>query len=272
MQADPPRPQPERDRTVVRLLPLVRGVVRRMRLPPGSIDDCVQEGLVGLLRRFDAYDPARGSLETWVPFTVRFAVQDYLRLHGDSVVRVGRIEARRRKAAGLDARHLCVSLHDGGEEVALAGRATRGIASPQESHTALVERRDLVAHAVARISPRERQVIDLLYPRDGGAALALTQAGRRLGISPSRVAQIRGAALKTMRADRTRGAQSRQSRNEVRLKAANPPPGAFPPISPRYAIVSEQGSRRPLRLGANSEERTRCHGNDSAYERVRSCR
>ncbi|MGQ0613913.1 MAG: sigma-70 family RNA polymerase sigma factor [Planctomycetaceae bacterium] len=232
MQANSPRPQQERDRTVVRLLPLVRGVVRRMRLPPGSIDDCVQEGLVGLLRRFDAYDPARGSLETWVPSTVRFAVQDYLRLHGDSVVRVGRIEARRRKAAGLDVRHLCVSLHDGGEEGALARTATRGIASPQESHTAVVERRDLVAHAVARISSRERQVIDLLYPRDGGASVALTQAGRRLGISPSRVAQIRGAALRTMRENRTREAQPRESRNKERLEAAHPPPGAFSRFRP----------------------------------------
>jgi len=196
-----PHPARERDRTVLRLLPLVRSVVRRMRLPPGSVDDCVQEGLVGLLRRIEAFDPARGSLRSWVPFTVRFAVKDYLRLRGDSLVRVGRVEARRRKAQGRELRNLCVSLQAaGGPRDADAPPATPGIVSHDEPHTAVVERRDLLAHAVTRISRRERAVIDLLYPRDGGEPLALTGAGQRLGISASRVAQIRGDALRKMRA------------------------------------------------------------------------
>ena len=72
----------DRERSVRRLLPMVRTIARRIaRLVPASdIDDLIGDGCVGLLRAVDAFDPAIGpSLECYARRVVLGAMLNGIR-------------------------------------------------------------------------------------------------------------------------------------------------------------------------------------------------
>jgi DNA-directed RNA polymerase specialized sigma subunit len=50
------------------------------------------------------------------------------------------------------------------------------------------------------IPQRHRQVLDLLYPLNGSLPQPMREVGRQLGISESRISQLRKEALMSMRA------------------------------------------------------------------------
>ena len=191
-----------RNRLLTEWMPVVERTVGRMRIPPHSLDDLVQEALVGLIERLRLYDPERGALGAWVRFTARHVVLDHLRRRGGGVVRLTRHQMRARREAGLDVATLCVSLEepvctfaDGG-----GSRIADLLPDPSGARAEAVERRELVEAALAAVDDRERSVLDLLYPRDGRAPWILRRVGARLGISESRVAQLRERAFEKMRA------------------------------------------------------------------------
>jgi RNA polymerase sigma-70 factor (ECF subfamily) len=56
------------ERLVALYTPLLRGWLRRQRVPPGEVDDLVQEVLAVLVRELPQfpYDPGRGSFRGWL--------------------------------------------------------------------------------------------------------------------------------------------------------------------------------------------------------------
>jgi DNA-directed RNA polymerase specialized sigma subunit len=66
-------------------------------------------------------------------------------------------------------------------------------------HTDLVEKRDMLEHTRRMIPQRHREVLDLLYPLNGALPTPMKDIGQRLGISESRVSQLRKEALMSMR-------------------------------------------------------------------------
>ena len=67
------------------------------------------------------------------------------------------------------------------------------------THTELIEKRDMLDPARRMIPKRHREVLDLLDPLDGALPMPMREAGRRLGISESRISQLRKEALLSMR-------------------------------------------------------------------------
>ena len=57
------------------------------------------------------------------------------------------------------------------------------------------ERSDLLREALEALNPRERQVIMLMFVEEQ----SLSQVGKLLGVTESRICQIRARALRTMR-------------------------------------------------------------------------
>ncbi len=223
-----------RDEVVRQHMGLVHHTVERLCGPTvrsnGSFDDLVSAGMIGLLGAFEAFDASRGvAFSTYAHPRVRGAVLDELRKL-DFVPR----SVRRKKRAVAKARD-AVKARTGGrssdkavaEEMGIevttlrsweldveAGTsesldacsahesaAARGIESwscSADGADTLMERReevDNVREALSRMPEQERLVLILYFYED----LKLRQIGELIGVSESRVSQIRSTAIARLR-------------------------------------------------------------------------
>ena len=177
---------------------LIHWTVSRMRLPPGSYDDMVQEAVLGLTRRLVQFDENRGRLEAWIVATARHSVLDAMRSQGGGPIRVSRHLLRRYREEGKELGEVCSSLDERLENGESQSYRPVHMRDPMP-HTDLVEKRDMLEHARRLIPTRHREVLDMLYPLDGRLPTPMREVGTRLGISESRVSQLRKEALMSMR-------------------------------------------------------------------------
>lgn len=207
---------------VERLLPTVRGWARRYVGAGVSLDDLVQDGVVGVLRAVERYQPGKGPFLPWARLWVRQALQQSvaensrpLRLPTHVLWELHELkEARERLSASQRREPGLLELADAlGWPVDRVGevlRAERPASSLEEGADLLVEplaqdayEQVLTATAAAQVRPlilqlteRERTVLG-----QRAAGLSLRQVGRRLGVSQERVRQIEERALAKLRAD-----------------------------------------------------------------------
>jgi RNA polymerase sigma factor FliA len=228
-----------RNRLVVRHMPLVYHFAGRMRARTGGAldpDELVSAGMVGLLGAVTSFDPDRGyRFSTYAAARIRGAMLDELRRRDLAPRSVRRRErqmerAARRLAQDLDrrpdppelARVLGVDMQtlwrwkwdvDRSRPVSLSR-----VAAPGDARMAGLEREPVqegegvedrltreaevrrLRQELACLKERERLVIELY---DMGA-LTLREIAARLGVTESRVSQIRTRALSRLR-DRMRG-------------------------------------------------------------------
>lgn len=224
---------------VCRYLPLVKYVVARMAVaPPSGMDyeDLVSFGTMGLLDAIDRFEPERGfSFQTFAVPRIRGAVLDELR-KCDWFSRTGREKLQRlekaterlliqgislddetlkseldiddrsyREMLELASRGYMVSLD---EVMALEeGDVKKGdlLADPGLSAQELLERKEDIERVVSvleKLPERERLVVSMYYLEE----LTLKEIGLVLGVTESRVSQIHGKAISTMKSRlKTRG-------------------------------------------------------------------
>src|ERR1051326_5473030 len=113
---------------------LAYGVALRVLGDPGRAEDTVQEAFLKLWHGAAGFDPARGSLRTWLITVVRNRAIDQLR---------GRSLRERR-------------------ELALQPEVTAGAAGPEEE-AAASEERSAVRAALATLPEEQRQAVLLAY-------------------------------------------------------------------------------------------------------------
>ena len=218
-----------RDALAERYLPLVKR--HALKLAAGlatsvEVDELVAAGNLGLLDAIASFDPARGTrFETFAPLRIRGAMLDALR-EADHVSRLGR---SRHKALELAAQHLAHRLgrQPTDDELAEALRtdavslaawrapalhslerlvfdddtedATRPVPfaaqlTDQRSHPGH-PRREALYELVRGLAQIDRLIV-LLYYADGQT---MSQIGRSLGISESRVSQRHSALIAQLR-------------------------------------------------------------------------
>ena len=115
---------------------LVFGVARRVLVDPDLAEEAAQDTFLALWRRPGAFDPARGSLRTWLAGIARNKAVDMVR----------REESRRRTKESL---------------IQEADRTSR---EPlRDEPTAAIEERHEVRQALAQLSPVQREAIVLAY-------------------------------------------------------------------------------------------------------------
>lgn len=200
-----------RDRLVERYLGLVYHVAQAVERRTGTDrDDLVSAGTVGLLQAVERFDPERGyHFSTFALRRIRGAMLDEIRRQAP--VSRSALTVRRRMTAARDrlecrlgrpARAAEVALELGVEErryLAWEADTHRTVAPLPEDMPAPepieVETPAWLVEALTRLPPRERKVISLSYGEElKGSAIAEV-----LGVTESRVSQIRNSALSRLR-------------------------------------------------------------------------
>lgn len=221
-----------RNRLVERHLALVHHFAHRMRPRTGGqvdVGDLVSAGTLGLLHAVSSYDPGHGSrFSTFAASRIRGAMLDEMRTRDVAPRSVRRRQremerARDRLAVegdrtpghpevaevlGVDpqqlwrwkwdvARSTRVSLTDllGAPTSGGAGWSEPGQAAEVEDRLSLTEELERLRSEMALLPARDREVIEL-YDLAGWT---LREVGARLGISESRVSQLRTRTLGRLR-------------------------------------------------------------------------
>jgi RNA polymerase sigma-70 factor (ECF subfamily) len=135
------------------------GLAARILGEQTMAEEVLQEVFLSVWRRAGAYDPARGSVRSWV----------FAQIHHRSVDAVRREEAERRRATSTVQRE---AVEDDLEEVIEEGW--------------LRSRREQVRRALQSLSPEQRQMIELAYYRGLTQTQVASEAGVPLGTVKSR--------------------------------------------------------------------------------------
>ena len=223
----------DRDRLVLHYGPLVRQVAGRVgtRLPAHvDVADLMQAGMFGLMDAIERFEPELGvRFETYAAQRIRGAILDELRAQ-DWVPRIVRTRAREVAKAreSLEARlHRSASPAELAGELGMGPAEIRGILSQIQlislealdewagargvavtlAETLALENSDpvtlleasetsrLLALSFARLPERDHQVLWSYYVEN----LTLAEIGRRLGVTESRVCQLRSRAISRLR-------------------------------------------------------------------------
>lgn len=220
---------------------LVYKVARRYRCRSYSLEDLVQEGVVGLMQAIRRFDPARGCrLSTyamhWIRQAITRAVEQNDRLihvptHATADLRSltqareefvrdhGRLptESELSAATGIDEERIVALLgsaqdalsletlvgHD--QEVSILEMAEDPTALDPESDAVLGVYRRHLRSLVAELKPREREILEERYGFNGKSPRTLEDISRDLRVSRERVRQIEVQAMRKLRYALSRG-------------------------------------------------------------------
>ncbi len=134
------------------------GLARHLLHDDAAAEDATQEALMRAFAAADTFDPSRGTLRTWLLAIVRHAAFEMLR-------------ERRRAPAALE------PTGDDAEPLLELGVAAGWGADP-EKEVARAEQRELLARALASLSPTDREVV-VLRDLEG---LSLDEVARVIGL------------------------------------------------------------------------------------------
>ena len=226
-----------REQLIGRLLPLVSSLARRFRSEGLDQTDLIQEGIVGLLRALDRYEPDRGVpfaayATLWIRQSLQDARSDFIRpfrLPPKALRQLSQLKSEHqriyqaeRRSAGIAelAERTNVEL-DQARALTAADARVRSLDEPIEAGGAgeigalgdlledplSADAYEQVVETVAgeqlrallsRLTDREREVIRARFGFDGDPE-RLVDIGERLGLSAERVRQIEERALAKLR-------------------------------------------------------------------------
>jgi RNA polymerase primary sigma factor len=215
-------------------LRLVVSVAKRYRWSSLPLSDLIQEGNLGLLHAVDKFQYRRGfKFSTYATWWIRQAITRAIADRGrtiripvhmmetlnlvarsrtaltnalgrepttEEIARHARIPARKVKLV-LDAAPQPVSLEmPVGEDATLAEfLEDRSATSPLDT-LAEEDRANSLGRALQRLTPRERQILQLRFGLGEGDAQTLDEIGQRFGLTRERIRQLEMKALAKLRA------------------------------------------------------------------------
>jgi RNA polymerase sigma factor FliA len=229
-----------RNRLVVQYAPLVKYVAGRVSSGmPNTVEraDLVSEGTIGLMNAIDKFEPGRGlqfqsfavarirgamidflRSTDWVPRSVRARIGEIQRAQVTVQSRLGRSPTDPEVAAelGISVRELS-KLYSKASHTKVTSVEELGIGELVHGSDDIepsVDRETLMA-AIHGLAERDRAVVAMYYFE----GLALTEIGRILGVSESRVSQLKTRATLSLRAGLT--VQMAEERKTPRVRRGN---------------------------------------------------
>jgi RNA polymerase sigma factor (sigma-70 family) len=208
------------------------------------MEDLVQDGIIGLFRAIDKYDPERGfRFSTYASWWVNQSISRSIvstgrtvRIPNHMLARLVRLQRKQRRLGNRLHRHptskeladelgwdvsdvellLQIQLDtyslDSDQGKIESNRNTRWFQSAPESPSAELERRELgriVEHVLATLDKRSRRVLTLRFGLLGNKPRTLEQIGKSFKLTRERIRQIEKKALERLEA-RPRGELLRQ--------------------------------------------------------------
>jgi len=167
---------------------IARGV--KCRVPSAvDIEDLISAGYLGLVKAALKFDRSKGTtFTTYANIRIRGEIQDYLR--GQSII------SRRARENGMEEIKLVpfeAPLDD--DE-----RVKDTLVDPRPEPGAAFDLADSCNHIFENLRPRERRIFEMLY-LDG---LNIEQTGAIIGVSDSRIHQIKSRAIHRLRVNYSR--------------------------------------------------------------------
>jgi RNA polymerase primary sigma factor len=222
-----------KERMINANLRLVVAQARRYQGHGLSLEDLVQEGMLGLIRAVEKFDWRKGfKFSTYGTLWIRQAIQRGLQNSGRTIrlpvhvaqrqTKVRKIESELSTKLGRDPtdEEIAVVAELTIEEVAEIRELSRNISSLDQSvsedgelalgdllpsdrpspveEVAESERDSQVAEIVARLPEPERKVIELRFGLSGDEPRTARQTGSELGISAARASELESSALRRL--------------------------------------------------------------------------
>lgn len=197
-------------------LRLVMAHARKYRGATVPYADLVQEGVVGLIRATDKFDPERGvHFATYASWSIRQALSEAVRKAASPAYLPAR-DARRaiqlRREPGSAQQHEVRLLHAVAPATSLETTASEDGAPLRDrlvdpaaqdpyDDVARVDATATVRDRLRRLPQREADVVRMRYALDGGSEKSFAEIGDELGVSAERARQLERRAIERLRAD-----------------------------------------------------------------------
>ena len=166
-------------------LRMVVNIARQYQRPGVEMLDLIQEGNIGLITAVDKFDPTQGHrLTTLAFYWINKHIQRFLNNELDDLVSLD-IEINDGAAILL----LSDTIEDKG--TILGDPTIKNIETQMENQ----ERQQLVHNMLATLSPREQEVLRLLYGIDNYPVLSRNEIAKIIGVREEQVSRIKTRAL-----------------------------------------------------------------------------
>ncbi|NPA13317.1 MAG: sigma-70 family RNA polymerase sigma factor [Aquificae bacterium] len=196
----------EKEKIVLENLSLVKKVASKIyyRLPKGDIefDDLVNVGVIGLMKAIDRYDKDKAKFSTYAYIKIRGEILDYLRSL-DIVPRTVRDKIKKEKPAEegkpvpLSNTAVMVSIEkalSSDESLKIIDTLVSQRETPEEE-VIKEDQKEKLLQAINSLSEKEKKVLQMMYFEEKD----LKSIASELGISVSRVSQIKASAVKKLK-------------------------------------------------------------------------
>ena len=180
------RGQPQaRDLLITNNLRLVVYIAKKFETPTAGIEDMISIGTIGLIKAVNTFEPTKNiKLATYASRCIENEILMYLRK-----------SSNRRQDASIDEP---LNTDWDGKELLLSdvlGTDGDVVMGPIEAD---VDRK-LLAEAVSRLSPREKDIISLRFGLGGRKELTQKEVADRMGISQSYISRLEKRIISRLR-------------------------------------------------------------------------
>ena len=166
-------------------LRMVVNIARQYQRPGVEMLDLIQEGNIGLITAVDKFDPTQGHRLTTIAFYwINKHIQRFLNNEPDDLVSLD-MEIN----DGASILLLSDTIEDKG--TILGDPTIQNIETQMENQ----ERQQLVHNMLATLSPREQEVLKLLYGLDNYPVLSRNEIAKIIGVREEQVSRIKTRAL-----------------------------------------------------------------------------
>jgi len=177
-----------RERLIQTHLILVVNIARRHLRPEVEMLDLIQEGNIGLIKAIDMFDPTQGNqISTLAFYWINKHIQRFLNHEPEDTLSLD-------MEITDSSEYLLLGDTIEDKDTIFGEQCLKDIETEMEKQ----EVQQMVHHLLETLSPREQEVLRLLYGLDDYPELSRKEVAKVIGVSAEQVSRIKIKALQTL--------------------------------------------------------------------------